>query len=124
MRQCTSNELGGRACETDNDGAERFQREFRVEDIHVLAEGEVEEDLIEISVDHNMAFSSKMISRYTFLISYYLYWQYIRHISNFCMVTGFESILGPLKKSHEIYRDISWSTLTEINDDGIIDSIT
>jgi hypothetical protein len=50
-RQCASDELGGCACETDDDRAERFRREFRLEDIHVLAEGEVEEDLIEINDD-------------------------------------------------------------------------
>lgn len=50
-RQCTSEELGGCACETDDDRAERFRREFRVEDIPVFAEGELEEDLIEINDD-------------------------------------------------------------------------
>ena len=50
-RQCASDELGGCACETDEDRAERFRREFRLEDIHVLAEGEVEGDLIEINDD-------------------------------------------------------------------------
>jgi hypothetical protein len=50
-RQCASDELGGCACETGDDRAERFRREFRLEDIHVLAEGEVEEDLIEINDD-------------------------------------------------------------------------
>jgi hypothetical protein len=50
-RRCASDELGGCACETDDDRTERFRREFRLEDIHVLAEGEVEEDLIEINDD-------------------------------------------------------------------------
>lgn len=50
-RRCASDELGGCACETDDDRTERFRRESRLEDIHVLAEGEVEEDLIEINDD-------------------------------------------------------------------------
>ncbi len=55
--------------------------------------------LIRGSMDYNMVISSKMISRYTIIVSDCLYWQYIGHISNFCMVTGFESILGPLKNA-------------------------
>ncbi|PSS28278.1 hypothetical protein M430DRAFT_32711 [Amorphotheca resinae ATCC 22711] len=50
-RQCASDELGGCACDTADDRKERFHREFRVEDIPVLAEGEVEEDLIEVNDD-------------------------------------------------------------------------
>jgi hypothetical protein len=57
-RQCASDKLGGCACETDEDRAERFRREFRLEDIHVLAEGEVEEDLIEINDDGILDISS------------------------------------------------------------------
>jgi hypothetical protein len=50
-RQCASDELGGCVCETDDDRTERFYRNFRVEDIPVLAEGEVQEDLIEVNDD-------------------------------------------------------------------------
>jgi hypothetical protein len=69
--------------------------------------GELLPKMLSVSVDHNMTFSSTVIS-------YYLYWQYIWHISNFCMVAGFEYILGPMKKSHEIYRNILWSTLPSV----------
>jgi hypothetical protein len=50
-RQCASEELEGCACETSDDRAERFRRESSLIDIHDLAEGELEEDLIEINDD-------------------------------------------------------------------------
>jgi hypothetical protein len=75
-RQCASDELGGCACETSDDRAERFRREFRLEDIPVLAEGEVEEDLIEINdeciLDINSVTQTQSVTRgLTYLLTYF-----------------------------------------------------
>ncbi|TVY82834.1 hypothetical protein LSUE1_G004722 [Lachnellula suecica] len=50
-RRCTTEGLKGCACKTTDDRVEDFRRDFRAEDIPVLAEGEVEEDLIEVNDD-------------------------------------------------------------------------
>lgn len=50
-RKCASEELEGCACETTEDRRAEFHRNFRIEDIPILVDGEVEEDLIEVNDD-------------------------------------------------------------------------
>lgn len=54
-RQSVSDELGGCACETSEDLRERYQRQLEEEDF-VPAEGEVQEDFIDIDDDDNDVF--------------------------------------------------------------------
>ncbi|RFU24353.1 hypothetical protein B7463_g11986, partial [Scytalidium lignicola] len=76
-RQCVSEKLEGCACETDEDRAERFYSEFRVQDIPVLAENEVEQDVIEVNDDGLLDAESMMQSQSDTTrtdVSSHLYW--------------------------------------------------
>ncbi len=63
------------------------------------------------SVEHNTAFSPKLISWYNFVISYCLYCQYIGHIVNFCMRTCLKFISRGVKKCPKYIAILLCSTL-------------